>query len=843
MPEVSQQTVWSRLKDLYFAAADLTGSDRDSFIAANCPPGHALHEDLIRLLAADQEPGALDAPIRPLVSQPAPAQTTLAPGSQLHHYRIDELIARGGLGVVYRATDVRLKRAVAIKVLRWETIRDGGRERFIREAEIASALTHPNIVAIYDIGTVGDIDYIAMEYVPGQTVRDVINSGSVGLQLVLDIARQIADALAALHGAGIIHRDVKPTNIVINAAGLVKVLDFGLAKTIFQHAVQSTTGEENVDLTRAGMIMGTFAYMSPEQAHGKVVDSRSDVFSFGAVLYELLTGRAPFTGETDLAVLDAVINVEPTPVHEIAPDIPEYVERVVARCLEKDPANRWPGMQDVKAALEQTSTTTSSRSARATGSPRIRTLPSIAVLPFENLSATEDAEYFADGLTDELINALSHLDGLRVVSRTSAFEFKGKAMNIRNVGRQLGVDAVLEGSVRTAGQRLRVTAQLAKVSDGCQLWAGRFDKQMTDVFDIQDEIARTIVETLEIKLKGGAPAPLVKRHTGDLEAYNLYLRGRFHWNKRSAAGFEKARECFEAALARDPAYAPAYAGLADFYISVASWGLERPEVAWPAARMAATAATRIDPSLSEAHIALAAYRSYYEWNWTEGEREFRLARQLSPADTNVCTQFGTFLIQRGRFDEAAAELQRAAEIDPLSPTVNTCLAGLAYYSRNYDRAIEICRQALDVAPDDIELTGVLGMSAEARGSFAEALDAYQRACSLSQDHPMIAALFIATLAKAGRRQEAQQRLQRLLEQSADGYVPPIALGWVYTALGDFDAAFAWLDKAADAHDVMLAYLPVGPCYDPLRSHAQFPRLLERIGVRAADQISRRTDRQ
>jgi serine/threonine-protein kinase len=498
-------------------------------------------------------------------------------------------------------------------------------------------------------------------------------------------------------------------------------------------------------------------------------------------------------------------------------------------------------MQDVRAALEDIIAADGrpSNAPARKPPPRIGTLPSIAVLPFENLSATEDAEYFADGLTDELINALSHLDGLRVVSRTSAFEFKGKAMNIRNVGRQLGVGAVLEGSVRSLGTRLRVTAQLAKVSDGYQLWAGRFDRQMTDVFDIQDEIARTIVETLEIKLKGSTAAPLVKRHTGDLEAYNLYLRGRFHWNKRSAAGFEKARECFEAALARDPEYAPAHAGLADYYISSASWGLARPEVAWPAAKTAATEATRIDPSLSDAHIALAAYRSYYEWNWAEGEREFRVARQLSPADTNVCTQFGTFLIQRGRFEEAAAELQRAAEIDPLSATVNTCLAGLAYYSRNYDRAMQICRQALEIAPDDIELTGVLGMAGEAKGSFPEALNAYGRACALSQDHPMLVALLIATLAKAGRRDEAQQHLDRLLERTSDGYVPPIALGWVYTAFGDFDAAFAWLDKAADAHDVMLAYLPVGPCYDPLRSDARFPRLLERIGVQAAEQGARR----
>jgi serine/threonine-protein kinase len=834
MREVSQRTSWSRLKDLYFAASELTGTQRQSFIAEQCPPGDSLHDELLRLLqSADHPDGALDVALHARI-EPTSAGT-LAPGTSLNHYRIVDLIAGGGLGVVYRATDVRLKRTVAIKVLRWETIRDGGRDRFIREAEIASALTHPNIVGIYDIGTADGIDYIAMEYVAGRTLRDLITSGGLDLTTILTIARQIADALAGLHGVGIVHRDVKPTNIVVTASGLVKVLDFGLAKTIVQYAVEPAAGADAAELSKVGMIMGTFAYMSPEQAEAKPVDGRSDVFSFGAVLYELLTGRAPFTGGSDVAVLSAVVHADPPPIRDLAPHVPAEVARLVLGCLQKDPADRWQDMQGVTVALDQILAAVDGRlGSRANVPTSLRVPPSIAVLPFENRSGTDDGEYFADGLTDELINALSHLSGLRVVSRTSAFEFKGKAMNIRSVGSQLGVATVLEGSVRQSGTRLRVTAQLAKVSDGCQLWATRFDREMTDVFDIQDEIAQTIAKTLEIRLTGGETAPLVKRHTHDLEAYQLYLRGRFHWNKRSATGFGKAREYFEAALARDPEYAAAYAGLADYHVSVASWGLARPELAWPAAKTAATRAAQIDPSLSDAHIALAAYRTYYEWNWAEGEREFRLARELSPADTNVCTQFGTYLIQRARFDEASVELRRAAAIDPLSATVNTCLAGLAYYSRDYDGAIAVCRQALEIAPDDIELTGVLGMSHEAKGCFADALDAYKSACALSQDHPMLLALLTATVAKAGHTQDAQELVARLLASASAGYVPPIALGWVYTAMGDFDAAFDWLDKAADAHDVMLAFLPVGPCYDPLRSQARFPQLLERIGVHTAD---------
>jgi eukaryotic-like serine/threonine-protein kinase len=832
MAEVRAQTFWSRLKDLYFAASELSGSQRQRFVDQQCPPGDVLRDELLRLLREGERPsGALDRPVHTVVLPTAPV-APLSPGARLDHYKIVDLVARGGLGVVYRATDVRLKRSVAIKVLRWETIRDGGRERFIREAEIASSLTHPNIVAIYDIGNAQGVDYIAMEFAAGRTLREMIGAGPIDLVTVLTIARQIADALSALHGVGIVHRDIKPTNVVVTPSGMVKVLDFGLAKAILPRPVDdSGSGEDAQELSQPGMIVGTFAYMSPEQAEGKPVDARSDVFSLGAVLYEMLTGRPAFAGGTDVAVLSAVMCTDPRPIHETAPHVPTDVERLVVECLHKDPAERWQRMEDVKLALDLVLGDTPARASAVPSASRLRMRPSIAVLPFANLSAPEDTEYFADGLTEELINALSQLEGLRVVSRTSAFEFKGKAMNIRTVGAQLGVTTVLEGSVRKYGNRLRITTQLAKVSDGCQLWASRFDREMTDVFDIQDEIAQTIARTLEITLKARDGAPLVKRFTRDLEAYHLYLRGRFHWNKRSAAGFEKAREYFEAALARDARYAPAYAGLADYHISMASWGLAAPQLAWPRAEAAALQAVEIDPSLAEAHIALAAYRTYFEWNWAEGEREFRLARQLNPADTNVCTQYGTYLIQRGRFDEAAQEIRRAAEIDPLSATVNTCLAGVAYYSRDYDRSIDICRQALEIAPDDIELAGVLGMCHAAKGSTAEAVHAFRVACSLSHDHPMLLALLAAASATAGDAAEVERLVARLQAMSSDGYVPPIAWAWIYTALGDFDAAFDWLQKAADAHDVMLAYLMVGPCYDPLRSHPRFPRLLERIGVR------------
>ncbi len=455
---------------------------------------------------------------------------------------------------------------------------------------------------------------------------------------------------------------------------------------------------------------------------------------------------------------------------------------------------------------------------------------SIAVLPFVNLSSDGENEYFSDGLTEELINALSQLEDLRVVSRTSVFEFKGKALNIRTVGERLGVSTVLEGSVRKSGDRVRISVQLVKVSDGCQLWATRFDRKMTDIFEIQDEIAHTIAAKLQITLTDRGGAPLVKRYTRDLEAYHLYLKGRFHWNRRSSEGFEKAREYFEAALARDARYAPAYAGLADYHISVASWGLAPPDVAWPNARAAAMKALDVDPSLADAHVSLAAFRTYYERNWAEGEREFRRARQLNPGDTNARVQYATYLTHLGRLDEARSETEEALLIDPLSATVNTCAAGVAYYSRQYDRAIDMCRKALELAPNDIELFCVLALSYEGKGSLAEAIEAFEAARTLSGNYSIVLASLAATYVKAGNREKARELVDQMREISRDGYVPPIAWAWIHIAFDEPDLAFDWLEKAADAHDVLLCFLAIGPIYEPLRWHSRFPTLLQTIGL-------------
>jgi serine/threonine-protein kinase len=425
---------------------------------------------------------------------------------------------------------------------------------------------------------------------------------------------------------------------------------------------------------------------------------------------------------------------------------------------------------------------------------------------------------------------LSQVRGLKVVSRTSSFGFKGSTNTARQIGDQLGVTTLLEGSVRRSGDRLRVTAQLINVDDSCQLWAGRFDREMRDVFDIQDEIAQTIANTLAITLNTLERRVLVKRHTKDVEAYHLYLKGRFHWNKRSAEGFEKAREHFEAALARDPEYAPAYSGLADYYMSVASWGLTQPADAWAQARTTALKALELDPDLAEAHTSLAVYRTYAEWNWDEGEREFIRARQLNPNDTNNCFLHATSLIQRGRLPDARGEMDRAFELDPLSATTNTYRAGVAHYARHYDESIDLCRKALELAPDDGEALCVLGINYEQKRQYDDAIATFELARQVLGNHPLVLASLAANFARTGRMDRYTQTYDELTAMAARGYVPPMAFAWMHIARGEFETAFDFLDRASEERDCLLCYLGVGPIYDELRTHARYRPLLERIGL-------------
>ena len=759
-------------------------------------------------------------------------------GRRFGHYEVLDKLGEGGMGVVYRARDLDLQRDVALKFPTDRVVRD----RFLQEARAASALDHLNICTIFEVGETPDHDpFIAMALYAGETLNQMIARGPVSIGRALDIALQVARGLQSAHARGVVHRDIKPSNLILTDDGVVKILDFGLARAARDE--RTLASRETSVGTVPGTVLGTIGYLSPEQARGEAADARSDLWSLGVVLYELLAGEPPFAANNVYAVMDAILRVDPKPLYEVRPRVPVDISAVVSRALRKAPEDRYQDAKslliDLQAAVAQIVSDTPTDEAldftpfsapRDPSTHRETVRPSLAVLPFANLSSDVENEYFSDGLTDELINALSQLRGLKVVSRTSSFEFKNKPLSARRIGEQLGVSALLEGSVRRSGERLRVTAQLVNVEDGCQRWAGRFDRKMTDVFAIQDEIAQTIAGTLAITLSGLEGRALVKRYTKDLDAYHLYLKGRFHWNKRTPEGFTKAREYFEAALARDPEYAPAYSGLADFHMSVAAWGLAPPAESWAEAKAAALKALKVDPHLAEAHTSLAVYRTYGEWDWDEGEREFARARQLSPNDTNTCFLHATCLIQRGRLSEARAEMERAFELDPLSATINTYLAGVAHYARAYDESIELCRKALELAPQDVELLCVLALNYEQKGSFDEALATFQQARDLSGGHPLVLGAMGATYARAGRVDEYQAIHDELAAMASERYVPPIAWAWMHIARGQDEQAFDWLDRAADDRDCLLCYLGVGPTYDSLRAHPRYGPLLSRIGL-------------
>ena len=723
------------------------------------------------------------------------------------HLTLVERLGGGAFGEVYRAWDPLLEREVALKLLLCD---DPGwnASRILDEGRLMARVRHPNVITVHGVAAEGARVGLWLELIRGATLEQaLLTQGRFSAREAALIGIDLCRALAAIHAAGLIHRDVTPRNVMREDGGRIVLMDLGTGRAI-----------DAGDCLAWPDVAGTPLYLAPEIFHGSPASVRSDIYSLGVLLYHLVTGSHPVRATTVEELQAGHAQSKAVRLRDARADLPTVFVQVIERAIASDPDRRHDSAGALEADLVQ-----------ALGVEDV--LPtSIAVLPFANLSSDGENEYFSDGLTEELINALSQLEDLRVVSRTSVFEFKGKALNIRTVGERLGVSTVLEGGVRKSGDRVRITVQLVKVSDGCQLWATRFDRKMTDIFEIQDEIAHTIAAKLQITLTDRGGEPLVKRYTRDLEAYHLYLKGRFHWNRRSSEGFEKAREYFEAALARDARYAPAYAGLADYHISVASWGLAPPDVAWPNARAAAIKALDVDPLLADAHVSLAAFRTYYERNWAEGEREFQRARQLKPGDTNARVQYATYLTHLGRLDEARSEAEEALLIDPLSATVNTCAAGVAYYSRQYDRAIDMCRKALELAPDDIELFCVLALSYEGKGSLAEAIEAFEAARTLSGNYSMVLAALAATYVKAGNREKARELVDQMREISRDRYVPPIAWAWIHIAFDEPDLAFDWLEKAADARDVMLCFLAIGPTYEPLRCHPRFPALLQTIGL-------------
>ena len=758
-------------------------------------------------------------------------------GTRLGHYEVLSLLGKGGMGEVYLAQDVRLNRQVALKVLPAAAAGDqDSLARFIREARAASALNHPNIVTIHDIGAAADTHFIAYEFVEGKTLREFCRGAPLGAATALDIAIQVASALADAHRAGIVHRDLKPDNVMIRPTGLVKLLDFGIARLSRSVETDLTmTGQ-----TVSGMLIGTPQYMSPEQARGLPVDQQTDLFSFGVLLYEVLSGTSPFAAGTATDVIVAVLTRSPAHLT----NVPPAVSAIVGRALQKDRAHRYPtatellrDLNNARTALGdapgQTSPIARQRAdtlppleiPRATTTPRA--MRSLAVLPFANMSADVDNEHFCDGLAEELLNALSKIDQLKVASRTSAFSFKGKAVDVATIATALGVTSVLDGSIRRSGNRLRISVQLVNAADGYQVWSERYDREMRDVFELQDEITLAVVAALRLRLVDHERAAVLRRYTDNPDAYELFLKGRHHSYKYTAQGWQRAIEFFDKAIGIEPDYALAYAGLATSRGCQWFFGILPAEQVMPQCKADQARALTIDDGIDDAYLSEAMITFFYDWDWRGAERAFVRAVELNPNNSEALSYYALFLVFDGRVEEAMALGRKALALDPLAPLINMNV-GWTYFAAG--RIGDASQQAAKMIENDPDfygaywLQGAIHLSA---GEYEAAAGRLQTAVSLGGHHVVVADLASAC-SLAGDVDAAAAILDRFLDLRRRDYVPAICLARVYSRLGNTTAAIEWLEAAFAERNGEMVFLEQeiagAAADDPLRHLAGEPRI-------------------
>lgn len=740
-------------------------------------------------------------------------------GETVSHYKILEQLGEGGMGIVYKAEDTKLKRHVALKFLPFGlTSAPESKERFVIEARAAAALNHPAIVTVYEIDEFGRQVFIAMEYVRGENLGEKIEPGPMAVDDVLRIAIQAAEGLQAAHEKGIIHRDIKSANIMIDEKGKVKIMDFGLAKQ-----------KGGTKVTREGTRMGTGAYMSPEQVQGEDVDHRTDIWSLGVVLYEILSGQLPFKGEYMHVVFNSIINKEPEPLNALRTGISGKLAQIVGKALTKDLSQRYQSaddmLGDLKTLIKEIEFDTMKELA-----PIRETKPSIAVLPFEDMSPGKDQDYFCDGMAEELIDAFTKIGRLRVASRTSAFQFKGKVADIHKIGEKLNVQTVLEGSVRKSGNRLRITAQLVNAADGYQIWSEKYDRDFDDIFSIQDEISLAIVENLKVELLGDEKAKLVKRFTEDQDAYHMYLKGRYFWSRRHEGGMNKAVEYFRQAIEQDPLFAFPYVGIADSLNLLGFFGFIPPNTAFPKAKDAANKALEIDNTLGEAYASLAWISSMYDWDWATAEKQFDKSIALNPNYATAHSWYALYLALMGRHDDAVSEVEKGLELDPLSLIINSVLGLTLFTARRYDEAVLQFKKTLEMEPDFQLALNWLGLAYISLGKAGDAVLYLEKAMQLPGGKIYAAGFLGMSYAQSGQKEKALDVLSQVDTLLENGYAVLLHKAFLYMGLGEMDRAFETLEKAFKGRESQLVFFKEMPFLDPLRSDPRCGQLLKKIGL-------------
>jgi serine/threonine-protein kinase len=855
-PERYQQV--NRLLD---AALERTPEERTAFLIEACEGDEELLREVESLLTACEGAGSfIEAPPAEAMAKAlgeGRGQTVI--GRTLGHYEVRALIGAGGMGEVYQARDVRLDREVAIKIIPPQLAEDReALRRFEREAKAIASLSHPNVCAIYDFGSEQGITYAVMELLAGESLRTRLARSALNWREAVGVGIVVAEGLAAAHAKGIVHRDLKPENIFLTSSGQAKVLDFGIARV--KHAVSpeaETEASSVTETTKPGAVIGTIGYMSPEQVRGESVEAASDIFSLGCVLYEMVSGRRAFARATTAETIAAILKEEPPALAAAGREIPQQVERVIRHCLEKQPGERYESTRELAsdlAALQSPSKT--HRLAPAVSLPRLRfiwwvgaavailllgiaawwylmsmsepAIESLAILPLANASGDAEIEYLSDGITESIINYLSQLPKLRVMARSTVFRYKGKQVDPRQVGQELNVKAVFTGKMLQHGETLSIQADLVNAVDGSQLWGERYDRRLADLLTVQEEMAKQISEKLRLRLSGAEQRRLAKHYTDNIEAHQLYLQGRYYLNKHDEKGLKQSIELFKQAIDLDPNYALAYVGLADAYYFLSNLYLP-PKEAMPRSQAAAMKALELEESLGEAHAALAVVKVFYDWDWAEGERAFKRALALNPGQASIHNLYGVFLVQMKRFEEAQVEMNRAHDLDPLSPYIHVGMAWPALFSRRYDEAIQQLRGIIALNPEFSNGYLNLAWAYAQKGMYEEAVTAFNKAKSL--DNAWFTMAYLGnTYAMAGKRDEALKALTELQERAAREHVSGYGFALIYAGLGDADRAFAALQKAYEARDEVMLQLNVDPAIDGLRSDPRFADLLRRMGL-------------